>query len=272
MIQFVIGLGMWLYPVSLPFPVWPQLLSDPRLPPSCVSSIPLLFRLNEDMSNSGDGGEDAARQFASITGADPSTAAFFLDSCNGDLQSAVDRFFAEDGDLPTAEAAEFVPPRPNVRPDPAVPSPAPKPDTKATPAVQPHSGNVRGLSDYIRKGNSENGMADEDDADDDDSDGGHNEYYTGGEKSGTTVRGGREKDRERGLVDGLFDSARRHGAVAGTEEDLRPGGSERVRVFTGRARTLTGRDSHTAPDPTSETVAHTITFYLNGVSETSQEG
>jgi len=90
---------------------------------------------------------------------------------------------------------------------------------------------VRGLGDYSGGGGG-------DDSDDD-----HHELYTGGEKSGMVVKGP-PKEKPDQSVEGLFDSARAHGAQSGTAEDLaraRGEGSAPQQAFSGTARTLDGR-------------------------------
>lgn len=75
------------------------------------------------------------------------------------------------------------------------------------------------------------------------------------------VKGGGKKEK----VDGLFDSARKHGAVEGTEQDLQPQGDGR-RAFTGTAHTLSGGEREPDEQEDVSEQSHTITFYDNDVS------
>lgn len=102
------------------------------------------------------------------------------------------------------------------------------------------------------------GSGGDDDEDDDNDD---IEYYAGGEKSGVAVKGGGKKEK----VDGLFDSARKHGAVEGTEQDLQPR-DDSMRAFTGTARTLSGGEREPEEQEDVSEQSHTITFYENDVS------
>lgn len=235
-----------------------------------------------------EGNLDPVRHFTSITGTDDETAAFFLESCNGDLEMALHRFLEDsdhyqqarrqregeqdhqpqperqaspDGDAVFHDASDGGNPLPESPQQGGQPAGRSDPKPRGTGG----SGNVRGLADLSDRSDKEK------DADDDPDD---NEYYTGGEKSGTTVRGGGARGGGGGggdAVDGLFESAKRHGAVAGNESDMKPGGdSGGVRAFSGRARTLSGEQRPPATPQSgggsgSEPAAHVITFYANGV-------
>lgn len=63
----------------------------------------------------GDDGNDAkTSQFAALTGAPAETAAFYLDSCNGDVQAAINAYYTN-AEAPPPAAQTFLPPKPNVR-------------------------------------------------------------------------------------------------------------------------------------------------------------
>uniref|UniRef100_A0A061RG05 Uba and ubx domain-containing protein n=1 Tax=Tetraselmis sp. GSL018 TaxID=582737 RepID=A0A061RG05_9CHLO len=115
------------------------------------------------------------------------------------------------------------------------------------------SSNIRGFGDYSGGGR--------------DSDDESNELYTGGEKSGMVVKGRPLDDDQGGGVEGIFNSARQHGAQVGGAEDLARarGELQPPQRFTGTARTLDGRVQPVAPSEDHGPRAHTITFYSNGV-------
>ncbi|GMH43946.1 hypothetical protein BSKO_11880 [Bryopsis sp. KO-2023] len=203
--------------------------------------------------------DDKTSQFVSVTGADADTAAFYLESCNGNLQTAIDSYFSGDASTPapapaTTDPDRFLPPRPNVQ-APSDPSGGGDAGTGGGNGQGAGQGGTTRPSS-IRKTNIR-GFSDLGKDEDEDNDEEDNEYYAGGEKSGVAVKGGGKKER----VEGLFDSARKHGAVEGTERDLNPS-SEGMKAFSGSARTLAGGVTDAEPqDVRSEPVAHTITFY-----------
>lgn len=72
------------------------------------------------------------------------------------------------------------------------------------------------------------------------------------------IKGGGKRD----AVDGLFDNARKLGAVEGTEQDLQPKGNK---AFTGTARSLSMRNKPPEETQSRAEASHTITFYENRV-------
>ncbi|CAK0785425.1 hypothetical protein CVIRNUC_008634 [Coccomyxa viridis] len=207
-------------------------------------------------------------QFVAVTGVSEDAAKFYLDSSSGDLETAVNQFFATGGlqeaPEPLEEDTMDEPPPPADRP--GLPTrqaqPSAPPAAQAAPSARPaapgraaaaRAGNVRSLSDL--------GGA-QDDEDDD----GKNEYYAGGEKSGQVVKGGPPKG-----PDDIFERARQAGAEDGAFQTA-PQSSSRSGAFSGRARTLA---SEASPEPAPaaaaaapqvpEQAVHTITFYTNGI-------
>jgi len=81
------------------------------------------------------------------------------------------------------------------------------------------------------------------------------------------VKGRPLDDDQGGGVEGIFNSARQHGAQVGGAEDLARarGELQPPQRFTGTARTLDGRVQPVAPSEDHGPRAHTITFYSNGV-------
>lgn len=83
----------------------------------------------------------------------------------------------------------------------------------------------------------------------------------GGEKSGVAVKGGKKPDP----VGGLFESAKKHGAVQGSESSLRPESSS-INAFQGLARTLDGQQFNSGDfSRSADPITVTITFYTNGI-------
>jgi UBX domain-containing protein 1 len=197
-------------------------------------------------------------QFILITSADKPTADFYLASANGNLEEAIEQFYANGG--------ESVPsfPKPSADPSPPAPSRHPPPAAANKSKSKNNASNVRSLGDLG------------DDAQSDDEEG-YNDYYAGGEKSGQVVRGA-PKDK----VQDLFESARRAGAQQGRPEDLHPlppsGPSGSRTFFTGTSRTLAGGGDASplqhAPSTSSGAAAPpsaagprriVIAFYANGI-------
>ena len=80
---------------------------------------------------------------------------------------------------------------------------------------------------------------------------------------------GPPKDKK-AAVEGIFESAKQHGAAQGTAEDLARARGDQppgVAAFTGSVRTLDGRNDTVGAPPAQRSgpSAHTISFYSNGV-------
>lgn len=229
--------------------------------------------------------DEQVSNFVAVTGASAETASFFLDSAGGDLSGAIDQYYASGGNAGgDAATAELPSPAPSTLAGavdagtgpvasggtsvgggaPAASAPKPRPANRGA------AGNVRGFADI-------GGDEEEDDENE------HNDYYAGGEKSGQLVRGAPKKEEGPGRIEQLFDAARRSGAVDGRSEDLHPqgegSGSGGQGAFTGTARTLAGGNlggagptqaaaaagAGAAAGQPQGPLAHTITFYRNGV-------
>ena len=183
--------------------------------------------------------------FQSVTGCgDAAEARQLLEACKGDLNRATELFFAQaEGDLPGEDAP---------MPDPAPPPQQPARPAAAAKRAKP-AGGVMGLGDLGGSDSDEDGA-------------GGNEYYAGGAKSGTAVRGRSRGDDDEDRVGSLFDRARAQGAREGRAEDL-PGHRGPARGFQGTGRRLDG--SNPDPNPAAAAggaralgpVKHTITFY-----------
>lgn len=192
--------------------------------------------------------EAAITQFCDITNASARAAEHFLNRASGNVDEAVELFFAQPPAAPQGGAA---------------PPAARKPRRTGSSAP----GTIRSLGDLAGGDDSES----EDD---------HNDYYVGGEKSGQVVRGAPPKGLDE--VGGVFDAARRAGAQEGRPEDLPPSaaggsGSGAFRAFSGGARTLAGGEP-AAPEPAAPGAAAaaagatpsgdrtvTIVFFRNGI-------
>lgn len=179
--------------------------------------------------------EQRVAEFVSITSAPRGAALRYLDAAGGDLQEAIEKFFA-DGSKQTSTK------------EPA----ASRPANNQTSRRQPGRGGVRGLSDL--------NAPEEDEGDDD-----YNDYYAGGEKSGQLVRGApKEGDR----VEDVFQRAREAGAVEGRPVDLHHrGDDDRFQAFSGRSRMLSGVEVEATPTQSVQATeqTRTIAFYRDGV-------
>jgi UBX domain-containing protein 1 len=189
-------------------------------------------------------GEAEIAEFISITGASRGVALRMLDACNGDLQEAAEKFFADGG-------ATVAPP--------------------AQPAARKPSG---GKSGSRSQGISSLATLNQQGEDSDDDD--HNEYYVGGEKSGQIVKGApKNEDRSGDPIEGIFENARASGAREGRPEDLNPAsrGGGGFHAFGGRARTLAGgepapaenQEEQEVEDEAAKELTVTIAFYANGI-------
>lgn len=181
-------------------------------------------------------GEVELQEFISITGSSRGIALRMLDATGGDLQEAIEKFYADGGAT----------------------APAPQ-----QPAARKASGS--GSRSKIRSLGELNN--EEEDSDDDD----HNDYYVGGEKSGQIVKGAPKDDGRGDMVEDLFEGARAAGAREGRPGDL-PGaraGGGGFQAFGGRARTLAGGEAAPSPEEQEEEaekeVTVTIAFYANGI-------
>jgi UBX domain-containing protein 1 len=100
------------------------------------------------------------------------------------------------------------------------------------------------------------------------------EWYTGGASSGQAVIDPRERPDAR--LASMFDSARAHGAMDGTAEDLNPNDHRGARVgssgaFRGRGRTLNSNAEDEAEDASAPAateddgiISRVVTFWQNG--------
>lgn len=108
-----------------------------------------------------------------------------------------------------------------------------------------------------------------------------NEYYAGGAQSGMAVQdpnsagGGRDAQTRGERIQGIFDSAREHGAEQGTAEDLGQAAPAAARAFSGAGRRLDGTAAgaggsggadgvDAAAEPAA--VPHVVYFWDNGFS------
>lgn len=116
--------------------------------------------------------DEKLAQFISITGAKPESAQFYLDSANGDIETAIETFLESSGRDDGAVLSENVP-------SASIGAHQSSSAQQSVPAVAPSSkpsgkkpasggGNVRSLADL---------GGDESDSDDD-----YNDLYVGGEK------------------------------------------------------------------------------------------
>lgn len=201
------------------------------------------------------------QQFCGVTATTPEEAAFFLESCNWQLDSALHSFFENNNNsdnpalgsplpaepLPVTNPGPLpIPPR--FQPAPLQPPPAMAGKDKKAAKPTASRGGIRTLSDLNRPSGS---------GSDSDSDG-PQEYYTGGEKSGMLVQ---DPSKENSNIDAIFNRARQLGALEGPADQPRP--SSTSRSFSGAGRLLSGESVPTAPQ-LPEPVVHNITFWRNG--------
>lgn len=207
--------------------------------------------------------------FREITAATEEEALFFLESHKWNLDSAVSTF------LDDSAAHPIVPPSPPSEPFPAeTPSRSPSRSRSSSPArsrspyrLRSNQGKSMGSSSSNsnkKPGNKPSGirtLADlnrpmDSDTDSDE----HQEYYTGGEKSGMLVQAPPKGND----VEAIFNQARQSGAVDGSVAPIGPSSSSRS--FTGTGRLLSG-DAVSVPPPPEQhprVVTHNITFWRNG--------
>ena len=115
---------------------------------------------------------DAVNEFKAITGASEHTATFYLEQSQGDLQEAVEHFFANGGkEAPAVPSAAAAGPTAAPAPAAAGGGAAGRQGRTGKPASRPPApGNIRGFGDL---GGGEDREEDEDE---------DNEYYAGGAK------------------------------------------------------------------------------------------
>ncbi|GAB4821920.1 hypothetical protein N2152v2_008966 [Parachlorella kessleri] len=193
---------------------------------------------------------EAVNEFKAITGASEHTATFYLDQCQGDLQEAIEHYFANGG--------KEAPAVPSASGPAAAGGAAGQQGRTAQPASRPPApGNIRGFGDL---GGGEDREEEEEDED--------NEYYAGGAKSGVAVRGG-PREGSRDHVADLFDQARRAGAEEARPEDLEGPGGSGFRAFSGGARTLAGAPVEPAAAQQAtggpQVRRVNVVFYRNGI-------
>ncbi|KAA8491426.1 NSFL1 cofactor p47 [Porphyridium purpureum] len=176
-----------------------------------------------------DQGQDPARvdkvvQFMSVTGADVSTANFFLESAAWDVSAAVAAFLDHGaaGDAPGSGAGPTAAPRASA--GVAAPAATPAPSNQAErSAATSAAGKSRfaTLADVMARN--------EDDEEDDDEPQG---YYAGGEKSGQMIQDPRDIDRRRGEK-----QRRERAAAAGERTDISESIMERARQMASQMDT-----------------------------------
>ncbi|DBA76970.1 hypothetical protein WJX77_003686 [Trebouxia sp. C0004] len=208
---------------------------------------------------------EALSQFVSLTSSTPDAAKFFLESANGNVEAAIDQYFASGGQAHQEESVPAAVEQHQAAAATAI-TPATVSAAASAPVKKPAAakskrptGGVRSLADVAR---------DAEDSDDDDDEG--NEYYAGGQKSGQVVKGA-PKNKDGGQkVNSIFEQARALGATEGSIADLQQPSSSGGGAFTGQARTLAGGPATpAAPSQSAETsqqpIVHTITFFNEGV-------
>lgn len=248
-----------------------------------------------------DADPSAIEQFTQITGADDSTAKFFLSAANNDCDAAVSAFFESGGIIPPAgDNPSLRPARPTAIPVPLpsapVPSAAAPPSTARRPgAVGGGRGGIAGLgrggpsSSSNRRGgaNSSNQriatLGSLERERDDDEKG----YYAGGEKSGQMIQDPRKhngnggngrgrqlneeadtggeggEDGEGGLAEAILERARERGPRT-DEERAEFEGTQR---FAGAGYRLGNTNAAPPARPTvigRRNVTRVLTFYANG--------
>ncbi|CAN0897052.1 Plant UBX domain-containing protein 5 [Linum grandiflorum] len=219
--------------------------------------------------------------FREITSSTKDEAAFYLESHQWDLDTAVSTFLDHDNNPASAAAHAAHPPAGEHAPPLSPPrsrsrSLSPAPATAASRLPQePRSkedkknkkkksssgasgsrsrGGIRTLADLNR--NTAGSDSDDDDEDDDEE---MQEYYTGGEKSGMLVQ-----DPSKNYdADAIFDHAKNSLAVQRPEDIARATAAAASKSFTGTGRLLSGETVQSTPQPPAF-VNHTITLWRNG--------
>lgn len=231
----------------------------------------------------------AVDQFTQITGADDSTAKFFLSAANGNCDAAVSAFFEAGGMIPPASEAANIPglggpPLPTPTPRGAVRTPSPAAPSRGQQASTASGANAASAASApSRRRTNTSRIATlgslERERDDDEKG-----YYAGGEKSGQMIQDPRKRDN----IDGRGNGEDGGAPSTGGEDDSQTGGLaeailERARArgprsdeeraefegpqrFSGAGYRL-GDADHTPARPAvvaRRNVTRVLTFYANG--------
>lgn len=190
-------------------------------------------------------------QFGSVTGADPTTAQFFLNASRNNLDAAVNAFFEAGGVIPAGARAAPAAASASAASSSSAPTSVASRAGRSRPAPSPPTGGVATLASLGGEG------------DEDEDESGKN-YYAGGEKSGQMIQDPRGRDNERELADEILERARQRVGAMDDEERERFGENQR---FTGAGFRL---GENNAPPPSRpavvgrRNVTRTITFYDSG--------
>ncbi|KAN0050705.1 hypothetical protein ACTA71_003850 [Dictyostelium dimigraforme] len=221
---------------------------------------------------------EAIATFQSITGASKEESTFYLESHGWDLEKAAQTYTTlqeeenQRNDQPQIE--EDYEEEEDDHRDPMPPSrpvyskPVAKTVNKKAPTGSSGGrvGGVRTLSDF---NNDDHDDHDHGDGDEDDEDDRSQQYFTGGEKSGLVVESAPKKGKNGGsgdIVNDVFDSAKRHGAVASNEKKVeKPDSFDSVGYQLGA--TDQGNRNVSKPkekDPNQQVVEVKVTFWNQG--------
>jgi UBX domain-containing protein 1 len=140
--------------------------------------------------------DNKVKQLADLLHVSEEEAKNYLEAANGDIDAAIGFFYEENQSPPTHTHAPSSQPPPESVSPPAVNTPIKTSIPKSTPTPA-QSNVIRGISD-IRKTDPEDEKRDQ--------------FYAGGEKSGIAVLDPSKQNRDQ-LVDQVFQSAQKHGAV-----------------------------------------------------------
>ncbi|KAN0032766.1 hypothetical protein ACTFIV_006686 [Dictyostelium citrinum] len=220
----------------------------------------------------------AIETFQSITGASRQESEFYLESHSWDLEKAAQTYTTlqeeenQRNDQPQIE--EDYEEEEDDHRDPMPPSrpvytkPVANNVSKKAPAGTSRVGGVRTLSDFNNDDHDDHDHSDGDDDEDDRS----QQYFTGGEKSGLVVESAPKKGKNSGsgksgdIVNDVFDSAKRHGAVASNEKKVeKPDSFDSIGYQLGA--TDQGNRNVSKPkekDPNSKVVEVKVTFWNQG--------
>ncbi|EFA84296.1 UBX domain-containing protein [Heterostelium album PN500] len=221
--------------------------------------------------------EQLKSQFKSITNADDHVCQFYLESHDWNLDSATLSYFEDQPEgggsggvsqpqqqsrqpyIEEEEEEDDEPFRPRGVMANQPPPSSSSGSTKKTSGA-PARGGVRTLSDF----NSD----DHSDHDDDDEDDKTQNYFTGGEKSGLMVQSGPKpkKSGDKGVVDDVFDSAKKQGAKPAAErKPNKPESFDSVGYMLGNTQAgQTVQSKPPAKNPDDQTVEVKITFWQQG--------
>lgn len=227
----------------------------------------------------------AVDQFIQITGADATTASFFLSAANGDCDAAVSTYFESDGMIPTAAEAPHLP-RPSVPTAASLPPPpglpvapaAPSAPQGARPSSSAAANSPRPPARASSRPRSNQRFATlgslERERDDDEKG-----YYAGGERSGQMIQDPRNRNENRdpgtshndddaagdpstGLVNAILNRARTRAPRPDAEREHFEGPQR----FAGAGYRL-GETEGRVDRPTiigRRNVTRVLTFYANG--------